>query len=74
MLCYEINKRYDNQTYSIRKLPSQKCHGPRLQRLAYHVMHPPQQSQTFDSKPDSMSRSEPKKNKTERDIALYMYR
>jgi hypothetical protein len=53
------NKEYD-QTCT-RKLPSQKCRGPKLPESTYHVMHPPQQSQMFDSRPDLRCWLEPEK-------------
>jgi len=37
------------------------CRGPKLQQLAYHVIHPLQQSQMFDSKLDSSCHSQPEK-------------
>lgn len=44
------NKEYGETC--IRTLPFQKCHGPKLLLLTFHVMHPPQQSQMFDSRLD----------------------
>lgn len=42
-----------------RRLPFQKCHDPRPLSSAYHVMHPPPESRTFDSRQDSRCHVQP---------------
>ena len=44
----DIRKRQSKYVYNC--LPFRMCRGPKLQQLAYHVIHPQQQSQMFDSK------------------------
>lgn len=50
-----------NQFNVQKLLPFQRCHGHKLQQVAYHVIHPLQQSQMFDSKQDSSCCSQPEK-------------
>lgn len=46
-----------------KSIPFRMCRGPRLRELTYHVIHPQQQSQKFDSKLDSSCHSQPEKQR-----------